>query len=456
MRPLLLAASLALLACGLPAPALAATTPILTAPAPGYVADANVHVAWSESDALGTSTFDVWVSPPDCSTAGAPAQTVPADALQTDYATDVTLDGGDGPYCVTVVAHDVLGVDPPGASAAVVLDTTPPHPPGSPDATNPPDQFPQLEWGPGAGDAGGSGVAAYAVYRNGVVIHTEPVGDGSRRTFVDTGAAAGTTEYAITVSDLLGHESAPVTLEARYDGPSATIVDHPPDPSRSAQATFSFSASEPGAFRCSLDGGADADCTSPDSLTGLADGDHTFHVHAVDQNGTPGGDDTFSWTVDTSAAGFTLNGPSGLIDHGDVTYTFTSGDPGSSFTCQLDADATEPCTSPKSYGLADGPHRVTVTATDSAGNVQSDFRDVTVDTAGADRDPRRRPAAERHLGLGDVRLARQRERRDLRVPDRRRRARRLPRGGDLPPPLGRPRTSSRCAAPIPRATSGRS
>ena len=137
-------------------------------------------MGWRETDPLGTSTFDVWVSPPDCSTADGPAQTVSGDPLRMDYGTDVTLDGGDGPYCITIVAHDVLVADPPGAQVAATLDTTPPSPPGAPDATNPADSFPSSSGGPAPGDHGGSGVATYTVYQAGVAIHSEAVGDGSR------------------------------------------------------------------------------------------------------------------------------------------------------------------------------------------------------------------------------------------------------------------------------------
>src|SRR5262249_40832821 len=161
---------------------------------------------------------------------------------------------GDGPYCVTIVAHDPVA-DPPGAELSVTLDQTPPAHPGNASATNPTDEFPELHWGPGAGDAGGSGIDFYTLYRAGLPIGTVNVGAGDQQAYTDTAAGAGVTHYAVTVTDHAGNESAPSPITSEYDGPSATIRTHPPDPSRSADATFGYDASEPGTFVCSLDDG---------------------------------------------------------------------------------------------------------------------------------------------------------------------------------------------------------
>lgn len=50
-------------------------------------------------------------------------------------------------------------------------------------------------------------------------------------------------------------------------------------------ATFSFSASEPASFTCSLDGAAYTSCDSPTSYWGLDSGWHTFAVRATDAAG---------------------------------------------------------------------------------------------------------------------------------------------------------------------------
>lgn len=85
--------------------------------------------------------------------------------------------------------------------------------------------------------------------------------------------------------------------------PDTRLDSYPPDPSASNAATFNFSSSEPGStFACGLDGSPFASCTSPHSVSGLADGAHTFAVRAMDPAGntdpTPA---SYSWLVDTSA-----------------------------------------------------------------------------------------------------------------------------------------------------------
>ena len=57
-------------------------------------------------------------------------------------------------------------------------------------------------------------------------------------------------------------------------GPSGSVTD--------TSATFTFSASEPASFQCSLDGSAYVPCTSPVSYANLTAAGHTFRVVAVD------------------------------------------------------------------------------------------------------------------------------------------------------------------------------
>ena len=82
-------------------------------------------------------------------------------------------------------------------------------------------------------------------------------------------------------------------LTTIHSGPSGTV--------NSTNATFAFSATDPGStFACSLDGLPFASCTSPTAYTGLIDGAHTFAVRATDSVGTT--DPTparRSWTIDT-------------------------------------------------------------------------------------------------------------------------------------------------------------
>ena len=83
--------------------------------------------------------------------------------------------------------------------------------------------------------------------------------------------------------------------------PDTNIDTTPPALTNSLTGTFTFSSPSPdlAGFECRLDGGAFAACTTPDTLTGLSAGPHTFEVRAVD---TAGNRDpspaSYTWTVD--------------------------------------------------------------------------------------------------------------------------------------------------------------
>jgi hypothetical protein len=111
---------------------------------------------------------------------------------------------------------------------------------------------------------------------------TEPLADGPH-TFV----ARGTDEAGNAGTDSQGFVVDTVA-------PNTTIVAGPSGTVRSGDATFTFSATEPGStFGCRLDAAATfAPCASPMVYTGLAHGSHTFRVRAVDPAGN----------VDTTAA----------------------------------------------------------------------------------------------------------------------------------------------------------
>jgi len=70
-------------------------------------------------------------------------------------------------------------------------------------------------------------------------------------------------------------------------------------------------------------------------------------------------------------AGITAS-PVNPTDQTTASFSFVSSKAGSTFSCQLDAAATAPCTSPQSYpGLLAGSHTFTVAATDLLGSVSA-------------------------------------------------------------------------------------
>ncbi len=90
---------------------------------------------------------------------------------------------------------------------------------------------------------------------------------------------------------------------ADVSAPETMLTSAPDSTSSEARATFTFSSfafSRTAAtrFECSLDGAAFTDCSSPSTISGLAEGTHSFQVRARDDAGhvdaTPA---SHSWTV---------------------------------------------------------------------------------------------------------------------------------------------------------------
>ena len=189
--------------------------------------------------------------------------------------------------------------------------------------------------------------------------------------------ADGEHTFTVKATDTAGNTSQDAytwTIDATP--PTVTITgDKPANPTNSASASFSFSASDP--TQCKLDGGAFTACTSPATYTGLADGPHTFTVKSTDPASNTA-EDSYTWTVDATAPTVAIvGGPAALSNTRSPTFTFTASEP---TQCKLDAGAFAACTSPKGYSsLADGEHTFTVKATDTAGNTSQDAYTWTID-----------------------------------------------------------------------------
>ena len=178
----------------------------------------------------------------------------------------------------------------------------------------------------------------------------------------------------------LNVDPSPASHTWRYAAPAevtnfvGTVADG------SADATFTFEADQAGAtFQCSLDAGLFTTCTSPVSYTGLGDGEHIFLVRAVNSYGIVNpSPEEFTWTVDLAAPETTINtGPAVSTTSTSATFTFSSNEAGSTFTCSLDGvvftdpQSGEPieCLSPFGLVVSVGTHTFEVTATDEASNV---------------------------------------------------------------------------------------
>jgi large repetitive protein len=154
--------------------------------------------------------------------------------------------------------------------------------------------------------------------------------------------------------------------------PDTTITSGPSGQITSDSAVFTFASTEPGgSFLCTRDGGAPFGCTSPTTLSNLAQGAHTFTVRAIDAASnadlTPA---SRSWTVDAIGPDTTItSGPTGATPSDDATFSFSASEAGSTFECSLDAAPFAGCASPVAFvDLPQGDHTFAVRAIDQAGN----------------------------------------------------------------------------------------
>src|SRR5207302_2992728 len=80
--------------------------------------------------------------------------------------------------------------------------------------------------------------------------------------------AAGSHTFSVTATDTAGNASAPASFAWTIDltPPTATITAAPPNPTTLTTASLSFTSNQArSTFRCNLDAGAAATCTSPQS-----------------------------------------------------------------------------------------------------------------------------------------------------------------------------------------------
>ena len=103
-------------------------------------------------------------------------------------------------------------------------------------------------------------------------------------------------------------DQTPATWNWKVDTtpPEALITQAPSGTVTDTDATIVFTSSEPdgATYQCSLDGAPFTDCSSPDVLTGLDDGTHTFSVKATDAAGNTQDDaTTVSWQVAEPSGG---------------------------------------------------------------------------------------------------------------------------------------------------------
>lgn len=122
-------------------------------------------------------------------------------------------------------------------------------------------------------------------------------------------------------------------------------------------------------YKCSLDGAAATNCSSPVNYV-VGEGAHTFSVFGIDPWGdvdaTPA---TVSWIVDTIAPSTSMSTQQNTNDN--FTFTFSSNEAGT-FQCSIDGSAYQTCGSTLTMTFSQGSHTIAVRARDLAGNIDNE------------------------------------------------------------------------------------
>jgi hypothetical protein len=206
------------------------------------------------------------------------------------------------------------------------------------------------------------------------------------------GASDGPHTLSVRVTDEAGNARvATVAFDADSTGPAVAMTSGPPDDAivTTPSATYGWTASDPTPplhQSCKLDGAAAAPCGSPETLSGLSEGSHTFTLTVTDAlgNATVVKRDVFVNAVRPSVA--ITSGPAdgAVLKTKSASFGFKAAG-GGTVSCSLDSEtAFRPCSGPSSdalTGLADGAHTFRVRVRDVSDDVAVASRAFAVDTS---------------------------------------------------------------------------
>ncbi len=188
-------------------------------------------------------------------------------------------------------------------------------------------------------------------------------GENGVARFCYVGSNAGDDEIRAAVGDLADTAAKTWTAQPDNTPPETNITGGPSGSTNATDASFSFESTEPASsFECSLDGAAFAPCSSPQSYSGLAPGDHSFRVQATDAarnlDLSPA---TRSWTItqppppppplDTLPPDTPItSGPPASGPDKTPSFVFISTEGDSRFECSVDGGPFVACSSPFTTG----------------------------------------------------------------------------------------------------------
>ncbi|MGI9640477.1 BapA/Bap/LapF family large adhesin [Acinetobacter baumannii] len=292
----------------------------------------------------------------------------------------------DGPHTITVTATDAAG-NVGNDTAVVTIDTVAPNAPvlDPINATDPvsgqaePGSTVTVTYPDGttatvvAGTDGSWSVPNPGNLVDGDTVTataTDPAGNTS---LPGTGTvSADITAPVVALDDVLTNDSTPA-LTGTVNDPTATVV-----------------VNVDGVDYPAVNNGDGTWTLADNTLPALTDGPHTITVTATDAAGNVG-NDTAVVTIDTSLPVVSLDdlttndttpALTGAID--DPTATVVVNVDGIDYPATNNGDGTWTLADNTLPALIDGPHTVTVTATDPAGNTATDTATLTIDTVPAD------------------------------------------------------------------------
>ena len=189
----------------------------------------------------------------------------------------------------------------------------------------------------------------------------------------------GQNKFLVRAVDRVGNISTEQSYDWQVDltAPAIQITRNPGPFVNSVRAQFDFVGTDRGVpivnFACKVDASSYADCKSPYIVDLVNDGEHVFYLTAKDDLGNQAQPVSYKWTLDRVRPQVVLESlPDPHSNRRDATITYRASDQGSavkSVACALDGN---PVACSKSSlmltNLAEGRHRISVVATDEAGN----------------------------------------------------------------------------------------
>ncbi|CAL9502991.1 DNRLRE domain-containing protein [Streptomyces sp. enrichment culture] len=380
-----------------------------TAPAaPGVTSTSHASsTAWyGADDFTGTLTADDTSGIDGYAVTVDRAPATSAGTTVTQTSTAVTAaDLADGTWYVHAAARNKAGLWSATRHFPFNVDTTAPGVPAVTSSTHPlgtstyASRTASFAW---TAPADTSGTAAYAVTvdQNPSTLPSSTAATQSAASYTTTVNADGTWYLHVRAKDRAGNWAASAAHHAfRVDStlgllPTVTSTSHPDQTAAyratGFTATWRTDAAAAGYSYALDDAATTVPNTTADSTTAsytgtVPEGTWYLHVRAVDAAGTWGPTAHYRLTVDTTApAAPAVTSPDFPSDAwaGDIgdtgTFTLSSGDPGlESFSYSLDGGPATQVTADAAAEqvrltpASDGSHRLTVTATDRAGNTSA-------------------------------------------------------------------------------------